>query len=144
MAARRRKTLSGAWRARLVVVVLAALVTVVCSYGFGASRGAGATGFAAGDEVITSCGSGMTVAYTTAFDVTDSGYAVSGIELSDIPAACQGQSLSLSFYDSSGAPIGSPVDATLNSVGTTQSIAIDPDSNNIDASNVSGISVVVS
>ena len=144
MADGRRKTPSTAWRARLVIVVLAAVVGLVWNYGFGASRGSSATSFAAGDEVVTSCGSGMAVAYTTAFDAADSGYAVSGIELSHIPAGCQGHSLSVTLYDSSGTAIGSPAEVTLDSVGTSQSIAIDPDSNNLDAGEVSGISVVVS
>lgn len=144
MAVPRRNTLSDAWRARLVIAALAALVAFVCTCGFGPSRGSSATGLAAGDEVVASCDSGMKVAYTTAFDPTDSGYAISGIELSNIPADCQSQRFSATFYASNGAPIGSAVDATLTSAGTTQSIAIAPDSNNIDASDVSGITVVVS
>jgi hypothetical protein len=144
MAAGRRKTLFGAWKARLVIAALAAFVALVCNYGFGTSRGSSATGLAVGNKVIASCGNGMTFAYTTAFDGTDSSYAVSGIELSHIPAACRSQSLSATFYDSSGAVIGSGVDATLTSAGTTQSIAIALGSNNIDAKHVSGISVVVS
>jgi hypothetical protein len=131
-------------RTRLGIAALAAFAAFVCIYGFGPSRGSGAIGFAAGNKVITSCGSGMTFSYTTVFDAAHSNYAVGGIELSHIPAGCQSHRLSATFYDSSGAPIGSAVDATLAATGTTQTIALTPGSNTIDVSNVSGISVVVS
>jgi hypothetical protein len=144
MAGRRRRALSVARRPRIAIAALAAFALFVCNYGLGASHGSGATVLAAGNQVIASCGSGMTFVYTTAFNVTDSSYAVSGIELSHIPGRCHNQSLSATFSDGNGAPLGPAVDATLTSAGTTQTIAIALKSTNIDASKVHGISVVVS
>jgi hypothetical protein len=143
VAARRRTILYGTRQAKLVVAALAALVAFVGAYAFAASLGSSTTGLAAGSEVIASCGSGMTFAYTTAFDGAASGYAVSGIELSNIPAGCRSKSLSATFYDSGGVPVGSAAGATLTASGTTQSIAIPQTSNTIDAGRVSGVSVVV-
>lgn len=143
MAARRRKILYGTRPAKLVLAALAAFAAFAGAYGLAASLGSGTTGLAAGSDVIASCGSGMTFAYTTAFDVTDSGYSVSGIELSYIPAGCRSKRLSATFYDSSGAPVGAAVGATLTAAGTTQSIAIQA-SNEIDADRVDGVSIVVS
>lgn len=114
------------------------------AYGFAASHRLGSTALAAGSEVIASCGSGMTLAYTTAYSAASSGYAVTGIELSNIPAGCQSKSLSATFQDSSGAAVGSAVGATLTAAGTAQSIVVVPGSNPIDAGRVSGVSVVVS
>jgi hypothetical protein len=127
-----------------VIAALAALAATAGGYGFAASLASSATGLAAGSRVIASCGSGMTVAYTTAFDAADSSYAVSGIELSNIPAGCRGEMLSATFYDDSGATVGSAVGATLTTAGTSQSIAIAQSSNRIDASLVGGVAVVVS
>lgn len=116
----------------------------VSACGFAASQGLSTTGLAAGSEVIASCGSGMTLAYTTAPSAAGSGYAVTGLELANIPAGCQSKSLSATFQDSSGAAVGSSIDVTLTAVGTTQSIAVSPSSNTIDADRVDGVSVVVS
>ena len=86
----------------------------------------------------------MRFAYTSAFSSGNSGYVVEGIDLSDIPAGCHEKSLSATFYDSRGTTVGSDVRAVLTTSGTTQTIDIVPTSNAIDASRVSGVSVVVS
>jgi hypothetical protein len=125
--------------AKLVIVSLAALVT----YGFAATLGSGSAALDAGSKVIASCGNGMTFAYTSAYE-TDSGYVVDGIDLSGIPAGCRNKTLSATFYDRRGATVGSTVGATLTASGSTQSIAIAPTTNTIDAGRVSGVSVVVS
>jgi hypothetical protein len=144
VAASRRTTLHGTLTARLVVAALAAVVSFLGAYSFAAIFGSSTTGLGAGNKVIASCGSGMTFAYSTAFHAADSDYVVNGIELSNIPAGCQRKSLSASFYDSNGTTVGSAVGATLPASGTTQSIAISPSSNAIDAREVSGVSIVVS
>ena len=127
-----------------MISTLAAVAALAGIGGIGTPRGSSATGLAAGDRMIASCGSGMTFAYRTAIDAIDASYAVSNIELSHVPAGCQGERLAATFYDSSGAPIGSPVEATLTSAGATQSIAIVLGSNDIDARHVRGFSVVIS
>jgi hypothetical protein len=136
MASRRHTT--------LVIAALAALAASAGAYGFAAFLPSTAAGLAAGSQVVASCGSGLRVTYTTAFVSAGSGYAVSGIELSDIPAGCLSRTLSATFYDDGGAPLGSAVGATLTTAGTTQSIAVDQSSNTIDARRVGGLSVVVS
>jgi hypothetical protein len=125
------------------IAALVACVAAAGAYGFAASLGSSSTGLAAGSEVIAACGSGMTFAYTTTFDAAGSGYTVSGIDLSNIPAGCRSKTLSATFLDDSGSPVGSAVGATLTAVGTTQSIAVSPGSNRIEAGRVSGVSVVV-
>jgi len=130
--------------AKLLVAAFATVVTCAGTYGFAATLATGSTGLGAGSNVIEACGSGMSVAYTSAYDGADSGYVVNGIDLSGIPAGCQNKSLSATFYDSSGRSVGFTVSAALPASGTTESIAITPNSNTIDAAQVSGISVVVS
>jgi len=144
VAAGRSKTLLGNGTAKLVVAVLAAVVVFAGAYGFAATLGSSTADLGAGSNVIASCGNGITLAYTAEFDADKSGYAVNGIELSNIPAGCQSKSLSATFYDSSGTTVGSAVGATLTASGTTQSIAITPSTNTIDADRVSGVSIVLS
>ena len=129
---------------KLVVAALAAVAACLGAYGFAATLGSSTTGLWAGNQVVASCGSGMTFAYSTAFHAADSDYVVNGIKLSNIPAGCQRKSLSASFYDSNGTTVGSPVGATLPASDTSQSIAISPSSNAIEAGEVSGVSIVVS
>jgi hypothetical protein len=94
--------------------------------------------------VIASCGSGLTFAYTTEFSTGSSGYTINNLNLSNIPAGCLSKSLSVTFYDSSNKTVGSAVSATLPASGTTQTISIAHSQNAIQASQVSGVSVVVS
>lgn len=74
-------------------------------------------------------------------DLTE--YTVKDIDLSNIPAGCLGKTLSLTFYDSAGKDVGLAVNSTLPTTGTTQTIPITPDSNTIDATDITGISLVV-
>lgn len=141
MAARKHETLSGRQIAKVAAAGVAACASI---YGFAATLGASSGGLGAGSRVVASCGSGMRFGYTARFSATDLGYVVDGIELADVPAGCQGKTLTATFYDSRGATVGSAVGATLTVSGTTQSIAVTPNSNTIEASQVSGISVVVS
>jgi hypothetical protein len=128
----------------LLVAVLAALSAFAGAYGFASTLGFGTSGLGAGSTLVASCGSGMRFAYTTSFSPAASEYVVDRIELSDIPAGCRSKSFSASFYDHTGASIGSPVDATLTGSGATQGIAVAASSDGIDASRIGGVSVVVS
>ena len=128
--------------AKLLAASIAAVAACAGAYGFAATLGFDSAGLEAGSEVIASCGSGMAFGYTSAF--SESGYVVNGIDLADIPAGCRNRTLSVTFYDNRGATVGAAVDATLTPSGTTQSIDISPGPNPIDATRVSGVSVVVS
>jgi hypothetical protein len=130
--------------ARLLLALVAAAAAFAGVRGFAASFGTGSAGLGAGSELVASCGSGMTFGYTWAFDAGTRGYAVSSIELSNIPAGCLGRSLSVTFYESSKSAIGSPVSSTLPRSGATETISVLAGSATIDASLISGISVVVS
>jgi hypothetical protein len=140
----RDTTKPGPGTSKLVLAALAAVLTFAGAYGFAASLGASTSGLGADSTVSASCGSGMTLAYTTVFNPAGSGYAVSGIELSNIPAGCRSKTFSATFYDRSGAAVGAAIAATLTGSGATQRIAVDPDSSAIVAGEVSGVSVVVS
>jgi hypothetical protein len=109
-----------------------------------ASQGSSTSGFGTDTKVIGSCGSGIAFADTTTYDSGIAGYAVNGINLSNIPAGCLHKSLSVTFYNDSKTPVGSTVTTSLPSTGTTESIPVTPSTNTIETSLVTGISVVVS
>lgn len=129
---------------RLAVAAVAACIVFEGVYGFAASVGMNTNGLGATSKMVASCGSGMTLLYTTTFDPEISGQAVNGIDLSNIPVGCLNKTLSVTFYDDHNDAVGSAVDAALPASGATQSLSIAPGANAIDAGRVSGVSIVVS
>jgi hypothetical protein len=110
-------------------------------YGFAASLGLTTSGLGAGNAVVAACGSGISAAYTTAYSSSIPGYSVSQVNLSSIPAACLSKSYRIQLTGAAGATVGAEMTGTLPSSGTTANIST---SGNVDASLVTGISVVIS
>jgi hypothetical protein len=128
-------------------LALAALVSVVAFCGVRGHASSFATtssGLGATSRPVVSCGTSLTVAYTSSFDRGIAAYAVDGIELSSIPAGCSGKTVSVTFYESDDRADGSTVRATLPATGSARYVAVDPSSDPIDAGRVGGVSVVVS
>lgn len=138
-----RKLMGLTKTSKLVLAVVASVTVFASVYGFAASLGVSTSGLGADNKVVASCGSGMTFAYTTTYYSGLPGYAVNGISLSSIPNGCFGKTLAVTFSDASNNALGSQVTATLPSQATG-SVSITPSSNDIDASKVANISVVVS
>ena len=129
---------------RTTKLVLAAVVaSIVCAgvYGFAASLGLTSSGLGAGNAVVASCGTGINAAYTTAYSSSLPGYSVSQVNLSAIPAACLSKAYRIQLTGAAGATVGAEMTGTLPASGTTANIST---SGNVDASAVTGISVVVS
>ncbi|HJQ74986.1 MAG TPA: hypothetical protein VJ814_08875 [Gaiellaceae bacterium] len=139
-----RKLLNATRTTKMVVAAVAAVTVFASVYGFAATLGVSTGGLGADTKVVASCGTGMTFAYTTTYYTGVPGYAVNGINLTNIPAGCLSKNLSVTFYGSGNAAVGSAVTSTLPASGTTQSISITPSANTIDASAVTGVAVVVS
>lgn len=128
---------------KLTLAVVASLIVFASVYGFAASLGVSTSGLGADNKVVASCGSGMGFAYTTSYYSGLPGYSVNGISLSNIPAGCYGKSLAVTFSDASNNALGSEVTSTLPSAASG-SVSITPSANDIDASKVANVSVVVS
>jgi hypothetical protein len=93
----------------------------------------------AGDQVVASCdGDGMAVAYTNAYDSVSGKYRTTSVTVSGIAAACAGQSMSVTLYDSTKASIGTGT-ATVGAT-TTQVVTMTPTAA---ADAVTGVAVVV-
>ncbi len=131
-------------KSKFVVAAIVAVIAFSGVYGFAASLGISTSGLGADTKVVASCGTGMTFAYTTTYYSGVPGYAVNGINLTNIPAGCLNKNLSVTFYGSGNAAVGSAVTSTLPASGTTQSLSITPSANTIDASAVTGVAVTVS
>jgi hypothetical protein len=129
---------------RTTKLVLAAVVSCIVFagvYGFAASLSLSSSGLGAGNAVVAACGTGITASYTTAYSATLPGYSVSQVNLASIPAACLSKSFRIQLTGAGGAAVGSEMTGSLPASGTTANINT---SGNVDASQVTGISVVVS
>jgi hypothetical protein len=126
---------------KLVLAAVTASIVFAAVYGFAASLGLGSSGLGAGNAVVASCGTGIQAAYTTAYSATLPGYSVSQVNLSSIPAACLSKSYRIQLTGAAGVTVGAEMTGTLPAAGTTANIST---SGNVDASAVTGISVVIS
>jgi hypothetical protein len=126
---------------KLVLAAVVASVAFAGVYGFAASLGLSSSGLGAGNAVVASCGTGIQAAYTTAYSATLPGYSVSQVNLSSIPAGCLSKPYRIQLTGAAGATVGAEMTGTLPASGATANIST---SGNVDASAVTGISVVVS
>ena len=125
---------------KLVLAAVVASIVFAGVYGFAASLGLGSSGLGAGNAVVASCGTGIQAAYTTAYSATLPGYSVSQVNLSSIPAGCLSKSYRVQLTGAGGAAVGAEVTGTLPASGTTATVNT---TGNVDASAVTGISVVI-
>jgi hypothetical protein len=135
-----RKIRNATRTTKLVVATVAAVTVFASVFGFAASLGLTTTGLGAGSAVVASCGTGIQAAYTTAYASGIPGYAVSQVNLSSIPAACQSKSYKIQLTGAGGAAVGTEMSGTLPATATANI----PTSGNPDASLVTGVSVVIS
>ena len=126
---------------KLVLAAVVASIVFAGVYGFAASLGLGSSGLGAGNAVVASCGTGIQAAYSTAYSATLPGYSVSQVNLSSIPAGCLSKSYRVQLTGAGGAAVGAEVTGTLPASGTTATVTT---TGNVDASAVTGISVVIS
>jgi hypothetical protein len=126
---------------KFVLAAIVASIVFAGVYGFAASLGLSSSGLAAGNAVVAACGTGVTASYTTAYSASLPGYSVSQVNLASIPAGCLSKSYRVQLTGAGGAAVGSEVTGTLPASGTTATVTT---SGNVDASLVTGISVVIS
>ena len=126
---------------KLVLAAVVASIVFAGVYGFAASLGLTSSGLAAGNAVVAACGTGINAAYTTAYSSSLPGYSVSQVNLTSIPAACLNKAYRIQLTGAAGATVGAEMTGTLPASGTTANIST---SGNVDASAVTGISVVLS
>lgn len=136
-----RKLRNATRKSKFIVAGVVASIVFAGVYGFAASLGLTSSGLGAGNAVVAACGTGINAAYTTAYSASLPGYSVSQVNLTAIPAACNSKSYRIQLTGAAGAAVGSEMTGTLPASGTTANIST---SGNVDASLVTGISVVIS
>ncbi|MDX6438684.1 MAG: hypothetical protein QOF45_1267 [Gaiellaceae bacterium] len=111
---------------RTMIATIAALAVFGTVYAMAASLGGvTSTNVSADNVAIASCDSdGVSSAYTTAWDSTDKRYEVTAVTVSGIADACDGQTLSVSLTDTSGAQLGTGSVAIPSSVATSFGVSL--------------------
>ncbi|HZC29462.1 MAG TPA: hypothetical protein VE269_06950 [Gaiellaceae bacterium] len=91
----------------------------------------------ADNTTIASCDpDGVTTSYGTAWDATNHVYDVSSVTVSGVADTCDGQTLSVTITDSTGAQIGSGSTAIPTSAATSFTVTLSPTPSAKLASNV--------
>jgi hypothetical protein len=135
-----RKIRNATRTTKMVIAAVAALIVFAGTYGFAASLGITSSGLGAGNAVVAACGTGITASYTTGYSASIPGYSVSQVNLATIPAACQGKAYRIQLTGAAGAAVGAEMTGTLPASASANIST----TGNVDASLVTGISVVVS
>jgi hypothetical protein len=79
----------------------------------------------ADNTAVTSCDTdGVATSYATAWDTTDKRYEISSVTVSGVSDTCDGQTLSVSLTDSTGAQIGSGSLAIPTSAVTSHTVSM--------------------
>jgi hypothetical protein len=136
-----RKLRKASRMTKTVIAIVVASIVFAGVYGFAASLGITSSGLGAGNAVVAASGTGTTVSYTTAYASGIPGYSVTQVNLASIPAACLSKAYRIQLTGAAGVTVGAEMTGTLPASGTTASIAT---SGNVDASLVTGVSVVIS
>ena len=115
-------------RKRTILALLVSLAVFCSLYVMAASLG-GITSDKVGADstVVASCDTdGVTTAYTTAWDTTNKRYSITSVTVGGVSDTCDGETLSVSLTDSSGAQIGSGSVAIPTSVATSFAVSMSP------------------
>lgn len=111
---------------RILISVLIALVVFAGVLAMAASLG-GITSATVGadDTVVASCDTdGVTASYATAWDATDERYEITSVTVGGVSDTCDGQTMSVSLTDSSGAQIGTGSMAIPTSAATSHTVTL--------------------
>lgn len=125
---------------RLLVGLAAAGIVGGGTYGFAATLGVTSDNLGAGSAVVASCDATVDVDYTTGWDATSELYEVTGVTVSGIDAACNGDDIKVSLVDTDGVQQGEEISDTVITGTMSFNFAAD----NATAQEVTGVHVVIS
>jgi hypothetical protein len=124
---------------RLLIAVVIGLAVFGAVMAFAASLNLTSKSLAAGNSAVTACNASATISYNTQYSSTLPGYQVTTAPVTSA-ATCNGMSYTATLTGAGNASIGS-VTGALSATGTAS-----PDftSQNVNAANVTGVSLVIS
>lgn len=113
-------------RKRVFIAILAGFVVFAGVFAMAASLGGITSNKVGADNTaVASCDTdGVATAYATGWDATDKRYEITSVTVSGVNDACDGQTLSVSLTDSTGAQIGSGSVAIPSSAATSFAVAL--------------------
>ena len=113
-------------RKRVLLAVLAGLIVFAGVFAIAASLGGiTSTKVGADNTVVASCDTdGVSTSYATAWDATDKRYEVTSVTVSGVNDVCDGETLSVSLTDSTGAQIGTGSMAIPTSAATAFTVTM--------------------
>jgi hypothetical protein len=113
---------------RTILAILAGLLVFASVFALAASLGGITSGKVGADNtVVASCDTdGVTTSYATSWDATNKRYGVSSVTVSGVNDACDGETLSVSLTDASGAQLGSGTLAIPTSAATSFTVTMSP------------------
>jgi hypothetical protein len=111
---------------RTLIALLAGLTVFASVFALAASLGGiTSTTVGADDAVVASCDTnGVTTGYATGWDATDERFEVTSVTVGGVADTCDGQTLSVSLTDSTGAQIGAGTLAIPTSAATSHTVAL--------------------
>ena len=113
-------------RKRTLIAILAGLLVFAGVFAMAASLGGITSNKVGADNTaVTSCDTdGVATSYATAWDATDKRYEITSVTVSNVNDACDGQTLSVSLTDSTGAQIGSGSMSIPTSAATSHTVSL--------------------
>jgi hypothetical protein len=124
-------------RKRILIAGAAALGTFGVVGASAASLSVTSGGLGAGDTVVSSCDTAVSVAYTTAYNATSGRYDVTGVTVSGIDG-CDTRTLKVTLRDAANASLGSGSGTVTGNSGASVSVSM-----TADAAAVVGAAVVI-
>ena len=128
---------------RLVIAILAGLLVFAGVFAMAASLGGITSNKVGADNTaVASCDTnGVTTSYATGWDATDKRYEITSVTVGGVNDACDGETLSVSLTDSTGAQIGSGSVAIPTSAATSHTVTM---STAPSAQSTTGVHVLIS
>ena len=128
---------------RLFIAILAGLLVFAGVFAMAASLGGITSNQVGADNTaVASCDTnGVTTSYATGWDATDKRYEITSVTVGGVNDACDGETLSVSLTDSTGAQIGSGSVAIPTSAATSHTVTM---STAPSAQSTTGVHVLIS
>jgi hypothetical protein len=101
-----RNKIFKALKRKPILALVVGAVVFSSAYAFAATLNVTGQTLGAGNAAVTSCASGVTTAYTVAYDNTLPGYKVSGVTVTGTLTSCGSKSLVVDLVNSSNASLG--------------------------------------
>ena len=111
---------------RVFIAILAGLLVFAAVFAMAASLGGITSNDVGADNTaVASCDTnGVTTSYATGWDTTDKRYEITSVTVGGVNDACDGDTLSVSLTDSTGAQIGSGSVAIPTSAATSHTVTM--------------------